>query len=205
MIYRLIYWLFKKQLLKIYYSEQSKKKGFQNMQPSFVDSNSKRYFVPINDFDIPILRTKAIETSILALSRGLSVDELKRFIEAMKKAVGEGKKPDVAMIGHLIIEMEKREDMLLHPDLMFDLVAYRYIREDEDPAIIDKEIHAQKVEQFKKDSTEGLYDFFYAAGLAQYIPYLTKLESEWNAYWQESTVKIKAMNKHLETYISAPK
>ncbi len=175
------------------------------MQPAFVDSNGKRYFVPVNDFDIPILRTKAIETAILALSRGLSQDELKKFIEAMKKAVGEGKKPDVAMIGHLIIEMEKREDLLLHPDLMFDLVSYRYIREDEDPAIIDKDIHAQKVEQFKKDSTEGLYDFFYAAGLAQYIPYLTKLEREWSEYWQQSTVKIQAMNKHLEAYISVPK
>jgi hypothetical protein len=205
MIYKLIYWLFKKQLLKIYYSEQSKKKGFENMTPTFVDSNGKRYFVPVNDFDIPILRTKAIETAILAISRGLSQDELKKFIEAMKKAVGEGKKPDVAMIGHLIIEMEKREDMLLHPDLMFDLVAYRYIREDEDPAVIDKEIHAQKVEQFKKDSIEGLYDFFYAAGVSQYIPYLTKSESEWNELWQDRTAKIKAMNKHLELCITEAK
>jgi hypothetical protein len=205
MIYKLIYWLFKKQLLKIYYFEQSKKKGFQNMSQSFVDSNGKIHYTPINDFDTPILRTKAIETAVLAITRGLSNDEIKKFIAAMKKAIGEGKKPDVAMIGHLIIEMEKREDMLLHPDLMFDLVAYRYIREDEDPAVIDKEIHAQKVEQFKKDSREGLYDFFYAAGLTQYMPYLTKLEKEWIVYWEESTAKIKAMNKHLEHYITEAK
>lgn len=196
-MYKLIYWLFKKQLLKIYYQEQSKKKGFENMKSSFVDSNGLKYYTPINDFDIPILRTKAIETCVLSIMRGLSESELSKFLYAMKKALGEGKKPDLAIIGFLIIEMEKREKMLLHPDLMFDLVSYRYIREDEDPAIIDNEIHEEKIAQFKKDSKEGLYDFFYGAGLSLYIPYLTKLEREWSEYWQQATVKIQAMNKLL--------
>lgn len=200
MIYKLIYWLFKKQLLKIYYLEQSKKKGFENMQKVLVDSNGKGYLIPINDFDTPILRTKEIENCILALSRGLSNDELKKFIDAMKKATGEGRKPDVAMIGFLLIEMEKRQNMLLHPDIMFDLLAFRLIREDEDPAVIDKEIHREKIVQFTKDSKAGLYDFFYGAGLTLYIPYLTKLESEWSKYWEESTVKVKAMNQFLEHY-----
>lgn len=198
MIYKLIYWLFKKQLLKIYYSEQSKKKGFENMASAFVDSNGRKYYKGINDFDIPILRNKAIHYCLLALLRGLSEEEIDKILDKMEAALGEGKKPKIPEIGHLIIEMRRRKEMYLHPDIMFDMVAYLYIREDEDPAVIDKEIHKEKIAQFRKDSTGGLYDFFYAAGLSLYIPYLTKLESEWDAYWEDSTVKVKAMNRFLE-------
>ncbi len=171
------------------------------MVKRFVDSNGKIYYSPENDFDTPLDRIKAIEICVRQIAAGLSDNEMKKIREAMKKALGEGKKPNIPMIGHLLIEMERREDMVLHPEVLFDLVANKYIREDEDPFIIDKKIHQEKIEQFKKDSVEGLYDFFYRASLAQYIPYLTKLESEWSEYWKESEVKVIALNKQLNDYI----
>jgi hypothetical protein len=130
------------------------------------------------------------------------VFEQKKIREAMKKALGDGKKPNMAMIGHLIIEMDKREEMLLHPDSMFDLLAHRFVRSDEDPAIIDNKIHKEKIEQFRKDSMGGLYDFFYRMGLSAYMPYLTKLESEWSEYYRQSEIKITALNKQLNEYLS---
>ena len=120
----------------------------------------------------------------------------------MEKALGGGKKPDIAMIGFLIKEMRLREEILLHPELMFDLVGVRYIREDEDPTVIDVDIHREKVEQFKKDSRDGLYDFFYGAGLPAYMPYLKKLENELNEYWKESETKVRVMNQYLQAYIT---
>lgn len=197
---RVFYTLFKRQILKIYYLEQSKKKGFEGFQKVFVDSNGKQYYSPVNDFDLPIQRTRDLETKLMRMRAGLSDENLDQFLNAMEKALGEGKKPNLAMIGHLIIEMKKRKDLLLHPDLMFDIVALRYIREDEDPATVDLEIHKEKVDQFKKDSKAGLYDFFYNAGLTMYLPYLAKLESEWDEYWEESQMKIEAMNIHLSNY-----
>jgi hypothetical protein len=202
---RLIYRLFKTQILKLYYLDQPKKKGFEGFEKAFVDSNGKDYLKPINDFDLPIQRVRDLETKLMRVRAGLSDENLDQFFDAMEKALGGGRKVDVAMIGHLIIEMRKRKELLLHPDLMFDIVALRYIREDEDPAIVDAEIHRQKVEQFKKDSREGLYDFFYKAGLSQYLPYLSKLENEWNEYWEESKNKIEAMNIHLKDYITESK
>lgn len=202
MLGKLLYRLLKRQFLKYYFLEQSKKSGFEKMKKAFVGSNSKIYWIHENDFDIPVERIRAIEMCVRKIMAGLSGDEQKNIREAMKKALGDGKKPNIAMIGHLIIEMERREEMLLHPDLMFDLVAYKYVREDEDPVIIDKDIHRQKIEQFRKDSRDGLYDFFYTAGLAAYIPYLTKLESEFSEYWRESEIKIKVMNEHLTQYLS---
>jgi hypothetical protein len=199
---RILYWLFKTQFLKLYFLDQSKRKGFEVMKKVFVDSNGKSYYTPVNDMDLPIQRTRDLETKLMRLRAGLSDENLDLFFTAMEKALGQGKKPDVAMIGHLIIEMRKRKELLLHPDLMFDIVALRYIREDEDPSIVDLEIHKQKVTQFIQDSKAGLYDFFYQSGLATYIPYLTKLESEWEEYWEESKMKIEAMNRHLKDYIT---
>jgi hypothetical protein len=202
MIGKLLYKLTKPFFLKYYFLDQSKKSGFEKMLKVFIDSNGKAYYTTQNDFDTPLERVRGIERCVREISAGLSGDENKKIREAMKKALGDGKKPNIAMIGHLLIEMERREEMLLHPDAMFDLLAYKYVREDEDPAVVDQGIHRAKIEQFKKDSKDGLYDFFYRMGLSAYIPYLTKSESEWNEYYRESEAKIRAMGIHLNEYLS---
>jgi hypothetical protein len=202
MLGKLTYKLFKPFFLKYYYLDQSNKSGFEKMKKVFVDSNGKEYYCVENDFDTHLERVRGIERCVREISAGLSNDEQKKIREAMKKALGDGKKPNIAMIGHLIVEMDKREEMLLHPDAMFDLMAHRYVRSDEDPAIIDNKIHKEKIEQFRKDSEGGLYDFFYRMGLSMYIPYLTKLEKEWSEYYSQSEIKITAMNKHLNEYLS---
>lgn len=202
MLGKLLYRIFKKPLLKYYFLEQSKRTGFEKMKKVFIDSNIKSYWVPENDFDTPLERTRAIERCVRKIAAGLSEDEENTWLDAMEKALNSGKKSELSMIGHLIIEKRRRKDMLLHPDLMFELLAYKYIREDEDPSVIDKTIQEEKIAQFRKDSKGGLYDFFYKAGLSAYIPYLTKLESEWSEYWKESEVKIKAMNLQMHDYLS---
>jgi hypothetical protein len=160
MIGKLIYRILKPFFLKYYFLDQCKKSGFEKMVKVFVDSNGKAHYTTINDFDTTLERIRGIERCIREITAGLSLDEYKKIRDAMKKALGDGKKPNIAMIGHLIIEMERREEMLLHPDAMFDLLAYKYVREDEDPAVVDQTIHKQKIEQFRKDSKDGLYDFF---------------------------------------------
>jgi hypothetical protein len=202
MIGKLLYKLIKPFFLKYYFLDQSKKSGFEKMLKVFIDSNGKAYYTTQNDFDTPLERVRGIERCVREISAGLSGDENKKIREAMKKALGDGKKPNIAMIGHLLIEMERREEMLLHPDAMFELLAYKYVREDEDPAVVDKDIHQAKITQFRKDSKDGLYDFFYRMGLSAYIPYLTKSESEWNEYYRESEAKIRAMGIHLNEYLS---
>lgn len=197
-ILRFIYWIFKKQILKIYYSDQPKTHGFDRMEKCFVDSNGMQYFKYKEDFDTPLERVRQFERILNELKAGISDENLKTFLDEMEKCLNGGKKTEIAKIGFLVTEMKNRRDLVLHPDLMFDLVATLYIREDEEPAEINKTIHSQKIEQFKKDSREGLYDFFYRAGLSKYIPYLTKLESDWDEYWKESKIKVGAMKEFLK-------
>lgn len=170
------------------------------MKVHFVDSEGRRYFTPEKELDLPHPRTREIQRRLMRIKFGLNDDDLALFIKAMKTALNNGKKPDVAMVGHLVNELEARADIWLHPSMMFDLVAFKYIREDEDPAIIDKNIHEQKIEQFHKDSREGLYDFFYKMKLTEVLPFLKSLESEFPEYWRESMVKLEAIKRQMENY-----
>lgn len=199
---KLLYWLFGKAVLKVYHSKQSFKKGFDKMKKSFVDSNGKTYYTPENDFDISVRRSKEIHKRLVRVNSGLSDEEINNFVEAIKKACNNGKNPDIARIFFLVGEMEVRKDIWIHEDLWFDILALRFIREDEDPAVVDMKIHREKVEQFKKDSEGGLYDFFYSMGLMIYIPYLEKLESDFDIYIDKSRAKIQAHKKMLEIYLT---
>ena len=202
MIIKLFYRLFRKQILKIYFSEQSTSAGFENMKVQFVDSEGRRYFSPDKDLDLPHVRTQEIQRRLMGVKFGLDDSYVEDFITAVKAALNNGKRPDVAVIGHLINELEARSKIWLHPDVMFDMVAFKYIREDENPAIIDKNIHTQKVEQFRKDSKEGLYDFFYKAKLTDVLPFLKSLESEFPEFFQESIVQLKAKETQIKSIIS---
>jgi len=202
MISKLIYRLLKPLFLKYYFNEQSKKDGFESMGKSFIDSNGKQYYSTINDFDMPYERTKALEKAVMRLRSGLSEEEHDLILDTIEKALNSGKKSELAVIGHCVIEMRKRKDLLLHPEIMFDIAALRYIREDEKPYIVDPEIHRQKVKQFIKDSEGGLYDFFYKAGLSKFIPYLEKLEIDWDEHILNSRIKTQALAIHLKAYIT---
>lgn len=198
MLGRIFYKTFKPIFLKHYFNEQSKRSGFENMQKSFIDSNNKQYYTPLNHFDFPSERVKAIEKGIMRLKAGLSEEDEDLILDTMEKALNSGKKSELSMIGHCIIEMRKRKDLVLHPDVLFDIVALKHIREDEKPHLVDPVIHREKVEQLKRDSNGGLYDFFYKMGLTTLIPYLEKLESDWSEFMTEGATKVKALKTHLE-------
>jgi len=202
MLNKLLYWLFSKAVLKVYFNSQSKKSGFENMQKAFVDSNGKIYYVPNNDFDYPIQRVKEIHKRLKRLDSGLSDEELQRLLDVMKKALNGGKNPDIGRIGFAIAEFESRKEIWIHEDLWFDILALKYIREDEKPYIVDWNVHEEIVKQLRKDSQGGLYDFFYKMGLMKSIPYLEKLESDWDVYMDKSRAELMTWQKMNEQYLT---
>lgn len=198
----IFYKALKPWFLKHYYLDQPKKSGFENMHKAFVDKAGQVYYVPKNDFDYPIARVKEIQKRLSRLDSGLNESTIDMFIEAMRKSLGKGKQPDISRIGFLIEEMALRKEILIDNELFFDILALRYIRADETPAIVDKEIHTQKVKQFELDSSGGLYDFFYKMGLMTLIPYLSKLEDDWQEYTEMSIARMKAHEIHLKHYLT---
>ncbi len=197
-----IYKVLKPWFLKHYYLDQPKKSGFENMNKAFVDRAGRVYYTPKNDFDYPIIRVKELQKRLIRLDSGLNEQTIELFLDAMDKALGKGKLPDVARIGFLVHEMKARKEILIDNELFIDILALRFIRADENPAVIDKEIHEEKVKQFTEDSAEGLYDFFYKMGLITLIPYLSKLEEDWEEYTEMGLAKMKAHEIHLKTYLT---
>lgn len=207
MILSLLYRAFPNQFHKLVFESQRKPFSFEKLQFAFVDSNGKRYYRYSDDLDMPIVRKGYFEKCFMEFDAAISDKELKLIIHAMQAAIHRKDKqgrmnPDIAMIGHLITEMENRNGQLIHPEIMFDMVATLYIREDENPGTVDQEIHNQKVIQFKQDSQGGLYDFFYQSGLERYIPFSALSARDLEAILTLSERKVKAMITQAEKYIS---
>lgn len=193
---RRLFNLFKTDFKKYLFDEQGKPPSFDLLETIFVDSNGKQYYRYKDDFDIPILRKGKLEQLIKELNYGISKDEMTLFLDAMEKALNKGQ-ADVSKIGFLVTQMRERKEILIHPEILFEMVTTLYIREDENPTLIDEEIHADKFQQLKKDSQGGLYDFFYTAGLQKYIPYLTKLEDDWSLYLVKAQRELEVQNSFL--------
>lgn len=200
-------------MLKIAFENQRKPKNFEGMSQVFIDSNGQRYYKHDNDMDIPMARLAELQVLMMELGRCLTHDELTSFLNYMDQALQETVRPPKAdkdrkpvnglsRIGHAITEMRFRKDKLIHEDILYALAAVLYIREDEDPAVIDNEIAKAKIEQFKKDAAGGLHAFFMQSGLRRYLPFSDMSEEELNAYLAESSIRIQAMAELMGKYLS---
>lgn len=201
MLSKVLYSIFKRQFLKMYHLDQPKI-GFDRMEKAFVDSNGMIYYRCVRDLDLPMERFRRAQRQLQLIKAGLSEDSLSLIVKTIITAINGGKRPDVAEIGFLVKEMDKRIGVLVDPEALFDSAAIMYIREDESPIVIDQAIHKQKIEQFKLDSQGGLYDFFYSTGLTAFIPFVGITESEFEEYLKESEIKMKALTMHMQKYIT---
>src|SRR3990167_4205337 len=129
---KIFYRLFKKDILRLVYAEQSKPKDFTDMELAFIDSNGKRYYKYKDEMDMPLKRWAMLQQFFGELTMVMTHGELMRITDAMQTALG-GKDRDIAMIGFLIKEIKNRCEMLLHEEILFRIVACLYIREDEEP------------------------------------------------------------------------
>lgn len=200
---KLIYWLFKSKFQAFAFLDQSAKKtGFEKTTRVHVDSKRKSYYGFSSDMDLPLVRLEALLPKLKLLKYGFDEEQEDKLWEALEAAINNGKKPDIAQIGFIAKERKTRKSMVINKDLMFDIIALRYIREDENPGLLDIEIHKEKIAQFKLDSKDGLYNFFYQAGLAELVPLLKTTESDFLESLMDSEVKNQALNLSLTAYLS---
>lgn len=182
-----------------------------NLEEVFVDSNGLKYYKFKREIDAPYVRFAQLQEYLYQAERKLNKRELKLYLDACKhqiqtvlqntshidKMVGE-----LARLSVIIEDMEILEEQVLHPELMMDIVACLYIREDEDPAIVDDKIHQEKIAQFSKDSQGGLYDFFYKAGLGKYFTGFELLSKDFENLYQFSSAKMETIREKLSRFRS---
>lgn len=200
-ILRFLHKRFKAQYASILYEDAKRPKDFDNMEHCFVDSIGVNYYTwPIKE-QVPGLRFSKAESLHVQILAGISHIEWGQFITDMRKAINRQAEgafiPDIARIAVLIEEMDKRATIGMYPDLMYELIATLYVREDENPLDIEDIMLAKKVAQFKKDSRSGVYDFFAKGHIQRYLTSLTMPEKEWMERWNQAELTLKSMSKFL--------
>lgn len=217
MILKAIYKLFRKQFQKIAASEQMKPIGFDKMEKAFIDSNEFQYYKVSNSMDLPIERKGKLNTYLMWMNMGLGnfiVEkkdgkqvqylELDLILDAIEEALNKGikSKGQAALIGTLINEIRERKNLVIHTELLYNLLAVQWIRQDEKPDTFDEEIHIQKINQFKYEVSQSNSYFFFATTLLnELLPFLKITEQEWNEYWELSIAKQTALREFLKDYL----
>lgn len=205
-------WLKKKYrnlIHRLAFNNQSHPVDPVNLVEAFVDSQGRKYFKFKREIDAPYVRFAQLQEYLYQVERKLNKRELKMYTDACKHQIekvlnntshAEVMVRELARLSVLIEDMEILEEQILHPELMMDIVACLYIREDENPAEFNEKIHNQKVEQFKKDSQGGLYDFFYNAGLGKYFTGFELLKEDFESLYQYSQAKMETIQEKLSRF-----
>ena len=201
-MFRLLYLLFRKQFNRVIYSQQSKPQDKSSMIIAFIDSDGRRYYKWNDEMEMPLMRWAKLQVFFGELTMCMNSKELLSICDGIEKAMNADTR-DLAMVGFLVKEMRNRTTLLLHEEILFRIVTALYVREDEQAGKWDADIEEQKIEQFRKDSREGLYDFFYNAGIGKFVPYWEKCKGDLETLLEMSLTKVKAMERLLGAYSSA--
>ena len=196
----------KTDFVQFFIDESSNKRiKSENLEFRFNDSNGKIYYGFPDSLPLPIERWGKARDFLSWMAIGLSPEEFTELIEAAEKNwvshLKTGK--NAARVGYIFEELKTRRNNVLHTELLYNYLAIQLVREDEDPVVFNNEIHLEKVEQFKKETSKGNHYFFFQ------VPELKKLhelwnfnQEEWERYWIESTTKQKLLKKILQTILS---
>jgi len=196
------------ELLAIHQSETVRKIGARDLEHRYTDLNGVNYSGFTSDMSLPVDRLGRLYSFMEILMKGMTVAEDEAIDKAITDALESGlknpKEKAAAKIGALIMEREKRRKMVIHTEILYNLLAVQWIREDEDPATFNNEIHMQKVIQFQKEVGEGSsYPFFQVPELKQLNSFLKMSKEEWDAFWNESLIQQKVLTEALKTIYSS--
>lgn len=190
---------FRRQIIRYALEDYSKPKGFESLEFCFKDEQGRSYYQFAADFDVFIMRKGYWEERLIEMDAGLSSKELNAIFEACMQALNE-KKPDYALVAHLIYEMKNRHEWLVHHEIMYDLLAACYIREDEDPRVIDGEVHRDKVRYFM--NTPSLSFFFENRTFNELLPFLKNTEDSLQTLLKRSEMESMALMEQIHRITS---
>lgn len=196
------------EFLQLYTRELVKKIGAKDLEHRYTDQNGVAYFGFPKDMSLPVDRLGKLYFFSELLHKGLSVSEDRAIHDAMGRALEEGlqnKKTNAAVrIGGLLSELEKRRQLVFHTELIINLLAVQWVREDEDPCVYSNEIQMQKVDQFKLEIEKvGSYPFFQVPELIQLNSFFRLSKDEWDQFWKESQIQQEVLKQALQIVYSS--
>lgn len=160
---RLLFNIFEKKFIKHLLKKNAVGFTKENLTFSFHDLDGNSYYSFPKDVALPVVRLGKLQEFYTWLSAGVTGEELEKMIDAADKALTNGLKDQkgVAKIGFILSELKDRKNMVLHPELYYNIIAAQTIRHDEKINEWNNEIQMQKVDAFKLMDKES--DTFFLA------------------------------------------
>lgn len=183
------------------FKRKSKNEYLPKLELAF-EHNKVKYYRFAEKQSVPAARFVHVDQLLELRSLGLSGEEMDKILLEMEEALNKDmtKQPNIVRIGYLIECIRQRKEMVLHRDILINMAAYLLIREDENPVIVHKKIHEEKIAVIESLAEGGdmAYDFFMSAALKP-LSGLQKLsKQEFTELWENNTAQIKFLTKRLK-------
>lgn len=111
------------------------------LQFAFKDGYGRKWYTFRDAEDMPLSRLAGQQTSLQYLASGLSGQMFKDAMETLTECLAKDDKVNAGVIVHDLKELPKN---VLNLDTMISIIAYNYVREDEDMNIVTQSVHQDK-------------------------------------------------------------
>jgi hypothetical protein len=176
---------------------RSKKTNY-NLVEVFKHGGHRYYRFP-KELNMPLERFAMSMTLLERLSSGLSGSEMDKILNEMEKALAAGlsNPKTAALMGAYIHVIRERQNTVIHRDLLLNIAATWIIRDDENPAVVNPDVHQQKLTLFEELSKGAAHDFFYSLGIEPLMPLFNISPEEFQTLWEYNTVEVQKLSESL--------
>lgn len=130
------------------------------------------------------------------IAEGMSANEFKESVKAFRQLASGGVKNFTQMCA--VVElMANAESHIVHRDILLNLSAIYIIRDDENPVIINNDIHAEKIKYLESEISNDPHAFFLAIAIQELKDLQELSPQELQRQWTESPKRIKAVSDFL--------
>jgi hypothetical protein len=167
------------------YNRWSKKQTGFNLIKVFTQDGYNYLRFP-KETNMPLERFSMSMALLERLSSGISGSEMEAILEGMEKALAAGlsNPKNAALVATYIHIIRERQDTIIHRDILLNIAATWIIRDDEDPTIINNDIHNEKLKVFEAMCKEGSHDFFTRLGIEPLIPLMNMSAKDFKTLWE---------------------
>lgn len=133
------------------------------------------------------------------ISSGLSGGEMEQILEGMERSLAAGlsNPKNAAVVAAYIHIIRERQSNVIHRDLLLNFAAVWVVRDDEDPAIVNPDIHSAKLEVFDAMCKEASHDFFSRLDITPLLPLLTMSAEDLQTLWEYNIVQQRNLTQSL--------
>lgn len=188
-----------RKLIAAITSRFSNKKPQYNMVEVF-RHKGKVYRRMAKEVNLPLERFAMNMALLERLSSGISGTEMDKILTEIEKCLSAGlsNPRNAAAVAAYVHVIRERQDTVIHRDILLNIAACNIIRDDEDPAKVDPEIHRQKCDLFDALSKEGAHDFFYRLGIEPLMPLFSMSPDDFQTLWEYNRVAQKNLIRTLQ-------